>query len=321
MLRPGGVFCVYQYDALQTPLWQPEAEWERVMKRKRELRSQLGLNADQRRWPITRALLEESGAFRFVQEMSLHSVESRDGARLVACPARQYDACSGTDEEDVVLDDCVRPPPVREPVPGGSATASGSASGDAPAHTNSIVADGLSLFGAGASRRRPSAGASCNAGSSHGLVRPLGLCLGCRAGQFGLDLFPLRSPRLSRSQAIDDPRVEARTSLHAHILRRRSERDAAARQSRDSSMAVPSRFRRWERRARGPPLSCSIPHRCSGIRVVSGGGGIRTLEGPNGPKRFSRPPHSTALPPLRSGPRGPVAQGSAAPPNGELMAA
>jgi hypothetical protein len=31
---------------------------------------------------------------------------------------------------------------------------------------------------------------------------------GAALGQLGLHLFPLRSPRLSRSQAIDDPRVE-----------------------------------------------------------------------------------------------------------------
>jgi SAM-dependent methyltransferase len=57
ILRPGGVFCAYQYEALQTPLWQPEGEWERVMRRKRELRIQLGLDAGRRRWPITSARL------------------------------------------------------------------------------------------------------------------------------------------------------------------------------------------------------------------------------------------------------------------------
>jgi hypothetical protein len=36
-----------------------------------------------------------------------------------------------------------------------------------------------------------------------------------------------------------------------------------------------------------------------------GGGEIRTLAGRNRPERFSRPPHSTALPPLQSGPAGP----------------
>jgi SAM-dependent methyltransferase len=49
ILRSGGVFCAYQYDALQTPLWRPEAEWERVLGRKRELRKKLALNDDRRR--------------------------------------------------------------------------------------------------------------------------------------------------------------------------------------------------------------------------------------------------------------------------------
>src|SRR5262245_7192812 len=35
----------------------------------------------------------------------------------------------------------------------------------------------------------------------------------------------------------------------------------------------------------------------------SGGGGIRTLGPATAGQRFSRPPHSTALPPLRAGPR------------------
>ena len=34
-----------------------------------------------------------------------------------------------------------------------------------------------------------------------------------------------------------------------------------------------------------------VPASLLAIRVVSGGGGIRTPEGPNGPLRFSRPPH------------------------------
>jgi SAM-dependent methyltransferase len=122
MLRPGGVFCAYQYDALQTPLWQPEAEWERVMRRKRELRSQLGLNADKRRWPITRALLEESGAFRFVQEMSLHSVESGDGERLVGFALSEGSMTTlleaGVSEEEVGLDRLrAAAAEMREPVP------------------------------------------------------------------------------------------------------------------------------------------------------------------------------------------------------------
>src|SRR4030081_313613 len=38
----------------------------------------------------------------------------------------------------------------------------------------------------------------------------------------------------------------------------------------------------------------------TGASDLSGEGGIRTLDGRNRPYRFSRPAHSTALPPLRS---------------------
>jgi SAM-dependent methyltransferase len=108
ILRPGGVFCAYQYEALQTPLWQPEGEWERVMRRKRELRIQLGLDTDRRRWPITSARLEESGVFRFVREISLHSVESGDGERLVGFALSEGSMTTlleaGVSEEEVGLD-------------------------------------------------------------------------------------------------------------------------------------------------------------------------------------------------------------------------
>jgi hypothetical protein len=56
---------------------------------------------------------------------------------------------------------------------------------------------------------------------------------------------------------------------------------------------------------RNPPeqltdSSCRIPHGDAASRPWSGGGGIRTLGGPKGPQRFSRPPRSTAPAPLRS---------------------
>jgi SAM-dependent methyltransferase len=122
ILRRGGVFCAYQYDALQTPLWQPEAEWERVMSRKRELRTQLGLDADRRRWPVTRARLEESGAFSFVRELSLHSVESGDGERLVGFALSEGSTTTlleaGVTEEEVGLDRLrAAAGEMREPVP------------------------------------------------------------------------------------------------------------------------------------------------------------------------------------------------------------
>ena len=44
--------------------------------------------------------------------------------------------------------------------------------------------------------------------------------------------------------------------------------------------------------------SVAAPSRARAL-LLSGGGEIRTLAGRNRPERFSRPPHSTALPPLR----------------------
>jgi SAM-dependent methyltransferase len=108
ILRAGGVFCAYQYDALQTPLWRPEAEWKRVLGRKRELRQELGLDDSRRLWPISRERLEESCVFRFVQEISLHSVESGDGERLVGLALSEGSMTTlleaGASEEDVGLD-------------------------------------------------------------------------------------------------------------------------------------------------------------------------------------------------------------------------
>jgi hypothetical protein len=66
-----------------------------------------------------------------------------------------------------------------------------------------------------------------------------------------------------------------------------SDRDLGARQSRDS----PWRFGAVSAAGRGgleARLSLLDPASLLAIRVVSGGGGIRTPEGPNGPLRFSR---------------------------------
>jgi SAM-dependent methyltransferase len=108
ILRAGGVFCAYQYDTLQTPLWRPEAESERVLGRKRELRKKLGLDQDRQRWPISRQRLEDSDVFRFVQELALHSIESGDGERLVGFALSEGSLTTllqaGVSEEEVGLD-------------------------------------------------------------------------------------------------------------------------------------------------------------------------------------------------------------------------
>jgi SAM-dependent methyltransferase len=106
ILRPGGVFCAYEYVHLQTPLWQPEAVWLEVIEKKRRLRAERGL--DNRQFPVSRERLEESGVFSAVRELPLHSVEEGDGERLVRLALTEGSIVTlleaGVSEEEVGLD-------------------------------------------------------------------------------------------------------------------------------------------------------------------------------------------------------------------------
>lgn len=106
ILRPGGVFCAYEYFALQTPLWEPEEEFGVVRERTGAIRRERGLV--QQRWPVSRERLEESGVFRLVRELALHSVEAGDGDRLLGFAVSQGSVSTvleaGATEEDVGLD-------------------------------------------------------------------------------------------------------------------------------------------------------------------------------------------------------------------------
>jgi SAM-dependent methyltransferase len=82
ILRPGGVFCAYEYFTLVTPLWEPEEAFARLRQRTRDLRKERGLD-DVASWPVSRDRLVESGAFRHTRELVLHNVETGDGVRLV----------------------------------------------------------------------------------------------------------------------------------------------------------------------------------------------------------------------------------------------
>jgi SAM-dependent methyltransferase len=108
ILRPGGVFCAYNYVVLQTPLWEPEAVFESVQARKAELRAQLGLDRERSTPPPSRELLESSGAFRQTRELVLHSVERGDGERLVGFALSEGSMRTllgaGATEEEVGLD-------------------------------------------------------------------------------------------------------------------------------------------------------------------------------------------------------------------------
>jgi SAM-dependent methyltransferase len=82
ILRPGGVFCAYDYFVFQTPVWEAAAAFDFVQERKKELRARLGFDEALARAP-TLDSLRESQAFRDVRELVVHSVEEGDGDRLV----------------------------------------------------------------------------------------------------------------------------------------------------------------------------------------------------------------------------------------------
>jgi SAM-dependent methyltransferase len=106
ILRPGGVFCAYEYFSLQTPLWEPEAAWSVVREHKARLRSERGLT--EQLWPVDRTRLEASGVFAHVRELALHSVEEGDGDRLVGLALSEGSMVTlleaGVTEKEVGLD-------------------------------------------------------------------------------------------------------------------------------------------------------------------------------------------------------------------------
>jgi SAM-dependent methyltransferase len=107
ILRPGGVFCAYNYTVLQTPLWEAAAAFDFVQARKRELRMRVGIDREAAATPNV-AWLEGSGVFRHARELLLHSIEEGDGARLVGFAFSEGSMRTlleaGVSEEDVGLD-------------------------------------------------------------------------------------------------------------------------------------------------------------------------------------------------------------------------
>jgi ubiquinone/menaquinone biosynthesis C-methylase UbiE len=108
ILRHGGVFCAYEYFALQTALWEPEEAFAMLRARVRELRAERGLDRFRHIWPVSRKRLEKSGIFRTVRELALHSLEAGDGDRLVGFALSEGSLATlleaGATEEEVGLD-------------------------------------------------------------------------------------------------------------------------------------------------------------------------------------------------------------------------
>jgi len=121
ILRPGGVFAAYPYESLTTPLWEPEHVLEDVFRRSAEKRDALGLYPDRKRWPPSAERFEASGAFRFVRELGLLSVEHGEGERLVGFALSTGTVATPLDhvgEEELGLDRLRKVADgIREPIP------------------------------------------------------------------------------------------------------------------------------------------------------------------------------------------------------------
>jgi ubiquinone/menaquinone biosynthesis C-methylase UbiE len=83
ILRPSGIFAPYRYSSLVTRSAEADEAWAETRLLVGELRRELGLDAEKRRWPVSRERLEESGRFGRVTETYAHSVETGDADRLV----------------------------------------------------------------------------------------------------------------------------------------------------------------------------------------------------------------------------------------------
>jgi SAM-dependent methyltransferase len=106
ILRPGGVFCAYNYFRLQTPAWEPTSAFERVQQRKGELIRASG--HERPRFPADAEDLEAGGNFRVVRDSVVHSIEEGDGERLLGFALSEGSLRvlleSGVSEEEIGLD-------------------------------------------------------------------------------------------------------------------------------------------------------------------------------------------------------------------------
>jgi ubiquinone/menaquinone biosynthesis C-methylase UbiE len=96
ILRPGGVFAAYDYDAVPVVHPEVDAAFEDVLARAKELREGSDVWAPWRsRRPFWKeehlSRMQESGHFRYAREAVLHSVEEGDADRVLGL-IRSYGA-------------------------------------------------------------------------------------------------------------------------------------------------------------------------------------------------------------------------------------
>jgi ubiquinone/menaquinone biosynthesis C-methylase UbiE len=86
ILRPGGLFAAYDYDAPPAINWELDRLALEVMSRLVGLIRERGLAPTLKIWPKNKSLdpLRESAHFRFTRELLLHHIEQGDAARFLA---------------------------------------------------------------------------------------------------------------------------------------------------------------------------------------------------------------------------------------------
>jgi ubiquinone/menaquinone biosynthesis C-methylase UbiE len=86
ILRPGGLFAAYDYDAPPTITWELDRLAQELMMRFVALIRERCLAPTLKIWPKDKQLdhMRESGHFRFTHEVLLHSIEHGDAARYLA---------------------------------------------------------------------------------------------------------------------------------------------------------------------------------------------------------------------------------------------
>ncbi len=86
ILRPGGLFAAYDYDAPPTINWELDRLAQELTLRFVQLIQERGLAHTIKIWPKDKHLdhMRESGHFRFTREVTLHALEQGDAARYLA---------------------------------------------------------------------------------------------------------------------------------------------------------------------------------------------------------------------------------------------
>ena len=86
ILRPGGLFAAYDYDAPPTITWELDRLAQELVMRTITLIRERGLAPTIKIWPKDKHLdhMRESGHFRFAREALLHHIEHGDAARYLA---------------------------------------------------------------------------------------------------------------------------------------------------------------------------------------------------------------------------------------------